>query len=103
MAAMRIMGQQRPPPPTTRDVWLRISGGLHHRKLNRPLSGRDAADHANGHSGQPPEQSRRAELVALRRLGTVEDCAKVVEVLAADLSDYVTGAVIPIDGGLVRG
>jgi 3-oxoacyl-[acyl-carrier protein] reductase len=45
----------------------------------------------------------RAELVALRRLGTVEDCAKVVEFLATDLSDYVTGTVIPIDGGLVRG
>jgi 3-oxoacyl-[acyl-carrier protein] reductase len=44
----------------------------------------------------------RAELVALRRLGTVEDCAKVVEFLATDLSDYVTGPVIPIDGGLVR-
>jgi len=43
----------------------------------------------------------RTELVALRRLGTVEDCAKVVEFLATDLSD--TGAVIPIDGGLVRG
>jgi 3-oxoacyl-[acyl-carrier protein] reductase len=45
----------------------------------------------------------RADLVALRRLGTVEDCAKVVEFLATGLSDYVTGAVIPIDGGLVRG
>jgi len=27
----------------------------------------------------------------------------VVEFLAIDLSGYVTGAVIPIDGGLVRG
>ena len=45
----------------------------------------------------------RSELVALRRLGTVEDCAKVVEFLATDLWDYVTGAVIPIDGGMVRG
>ena len=44
----------------------------------------------------------RAELVALRRLGT-EDCAKVVEFLATHLSDYVTGAVIPVNGGLVRG
>ena len=41
----------------------------------------------------------RAELVALRRLGTVEDCAKVVEFLATDLSDYVMGAVIPIMAG----
>jgi 3-oxoacyl-[acyl-carrier protein] reductase len=45
----------------------------------------------------------RAELEALRRLGTVEDCAKVLEFLATDLSNYVTGAVIQIDGGLVRG
>ena len=44
----------------------------------------------------------RTELVALRWLGMVEDCAKVVEFKATDLSDYVAGAVIPIGGGLVR-
>jgi 3-oxoacyl-[acyl-carrier protein] reductase len=44
----------------------------------------------------------RTERVALRRLGTVDDCAKVVEFLVTDLSDYVTGVVIPIDGGLLR-
>ena len=44
----------------------------------------------------------RSEQVALRRFGTVEDCAKVVEFLATDLSDYVTGAVISIDGWLLR-
>src|SRR5271166_4466042 len=43
----------------------------------------------------------RTERVALRRLGTVEDCAKVVGFLVTDLSDYVTGTVIPIDGGLL--
>jgi 3-oxoacyl-[acyl-carrier protein] reductase len=53
--------------------------------------------------GSIQSNRHRAELVALRRLGTVEDCAKVIELLATDLSDYVTGAVIPIDGGLVRG
>ena len=30
----------------------------------------------------------RAELVALRRLGMVEDCAKVIEFLATELSEY---------------
>jgi 3-oxoacyl-[acyl-carrier protein] reductase len=44
----------------------------------------------------------RTEQVALRRLGGVEDCAKVVEFLTTDLSDYVTGQCIAIDGGLVR-
>ena len=53
--------------------------------------------------GSMQSNQDRSELVALRRLGTVEDCAKVVEFLATDLSDYVTGAVIPVDGGLVRG
>lgn len=42
------------------------------------------------------------EKVALRRLGSVEDCAKVVEFLTTDLSDYVTGQTIAIDGGLIR-
>lgn len=53
--------------------------------------------------GSSQSNQDRSELVALRRLGTPEDCAKVVEFLATDLSDYVTGAVIPIDGGLARG
>lgn len=44
----------------------------------------------------------RTEQVALRRLGNVEDCAKVVEFLVTDLSDYVSGQCIAIDGGMVR-
>lgn len=38
--------------------------------------------------------------VPLGRYGTPQDCAGVIEFLASDLSDYVTGAVIPVDGGL---
>jgi 3-oxoacyl-[acyl-carrier protein] reductase len=49
-----------------------------------------------------PDNRDPAERVALRRRGTVEDCAKVVEFLCTDRSDYVTGAVIPIDGGILR-
>ena len=44
----------------------------------------------------------RTEAIALRRLGTVEDCAKVVEFFCTDLSDYVTGQIIAIDGGMIR-
>jgi 3-oxoacyl-[acyl-carrier protein] reductase len=42
-------------------------------------------------------------LVALWRVGTVENCAEVIEFLATNLPDYVTGAGIPVDGGLMRG
>jgi 3-oxoacyl-[acyl-carrier protein] reductase len=52
-----------------------------------------------GSSGANTDQAAR---VALRRVGTVEDCARVVEFLTTDLSDYVTGTIIPIDGGLMR-
>jgi 3-oxoacyl-[acyl-carrier protein] reductase len=53
-------------------------------------------------TGRLGDRSHLAEQVALRREGTIEDCAKVVEFLATDLSDYVTGRTIMIDGGLVR-
>jgi 3-oxoacyl-[acyl-carrier protein] reductase len=39
------------------------------------------------------------QTVALRRYGTPEDCAGVIEFLATDLGAYVTGATIAVDGG----
>src|SRR5262245_12235146 len=53
-------------------------------------------------TGRLGNRSHMAGMTALRREGTVEDCAKVVEFLATDLSDYITGRTIVIDGGLVR-
>lgn len=41
------------------------------------------------------------EKVPLGRIGTTEDCAKVIEFLATDLSDYLTGQTIKVDGGLL--
>ncbi len=49
-----------------------------------------------------PENVKSASAkIPLRRMGMPEDCAKVVEFLATDLSDYVTGQCIPICGGMV--
>lgn len=62
-------------------------------------TGRILATVIPGSAGANQDRSAR---IALRRIGTVEDCAKVVEFLTTDLSDYVSGVVIPIDGGLVR-
>jgi 3-oxoacyl-[acyl-carrier protein] reductase len=44
---------------------------------------------------------RLLDQIPLRRLGTPDDCARVVEFLVTDLGEYVTGAIIPIDGGSV--
>jgi 3-oxoacyl-[acyl-carrier protein] reductase len=46
------------------------------------------------------ERAKSEPTIALRRLGTPEDCARVVEFLSTDLSDYVTGQIIVIDGGI---
>lgn len=39
--------------------------------------------------------------IPLKRLGTAEDVAKVVKFLASDNSNYITGQVINVDGGML--
>ena len=53
-----------------------------------------------GDSGPPAADF---EHVPVRRLGTPAEIAAVAAFLASDRAGYVTGAVIPVDGGLTRG
>ena len=41
-----------------------------------------------------------AQRVPLKRLATPEDVAKIVLFLASDEANYLTGVVLPIDGGV---
>jgi 3-oxoacyl-[acyl-carrier protein] reductase len=44
-----------------------------------------------------------AEQIPLTRLGSVDDVAGTIEFLVSDAASYITGAVIPVDGGLGMG
>ena len=50
---------------------------------------------------EPQTQKYLESQIALGRLGWPEDCAKVVEFLVTDLSDYITGQCISVCGGYV--
>ena len=51
-------------------------------------------------TGRLGDRAHLAARIPLRREGTITDCVKVVEFLVTELSDYVTGCTVPIDGGL---
>jgi len=48
----------------------------------------------------PAVHQQRLAAIGMGRIGTPEDVARVVLFLASDLSTYVTGQVIGVDGGL---
>jgi 3-oxoacyl-[acyl-carrier protein] reductase len=50
-----------------------------------------------------PDSSLNVADIPLGRVGEIEDVAGVVEFLTTDLSSYVNGAVIPVDGGMNHG
>jgi NAD(P)-dependent dehydrogenase (short-subunit alcohol dehydrogenase family) len=77
--------------------------GPYNINVNSIAPGLILTSRANAQFGRhlPENQEKAAANIPLRRVGLPEDCAKVVEFLATDLSDYVTGQCIPVCGGMV--
>ena len=55
---------------------------------------------ASGMSAGLFDPATIAGLVALQRAGTVEEAAAVVGFLASDAAGYITGQVVPVNGGM---
>ena len=56
-------------------------------------------------AGDKPAQQMRSDLeheVPMGRIGTANDIASLVALLVSPRGSYITGTVIPVDGGLFR-
>ncbi len=54
-------------------------------------------------SGDPDEvRARKSEDIPLRRYGEPEEFGRVAAFLLSPASSYITGAMIPVDGGSIR-
>jgi 3-oxoacyl-[acyl-carrier protein] reductase len=71
--------------------------------LNTVATGRFATDRLADNNGslKAAEDAAR-EQVPARRLGTPEEYGDLVAFLCSERAPYLTGAVIPLDGGMMR-
>jgi 3-oxoacyl-[acyl-carrier protein] reductase len=76
--------------------------GPHGITVNTIAPGRIDTDRLRSLYGADGPPETELEHVPARRLGTPAEIAAVVAFLASDRAGYVTGTVIPVDGGLTR-
>jgi len=86
--------------------WLKTLGrelGPDGITVNTIAPGRIDTDRLRAVYGSDGPSPSDLEQVPARRLGTPAEIAAAVAFLASDRAAYITGAVVPVDGGLTRG
>ena len=72
-------------------------------RVNGLLPGRVDTDRVRGLDGPDPEVRRRVEqTIPLRRYGRPEEFGRLAAFVLSPAAGYLTGAMIPIDGGITR-
>ncbi len=71
----------------------------HGIRVNALQPGRTLTEGAMPFFADPDKRKRVERLVPLQRLARAEEVAEVIYFLASDAASYLTGAIIPVDGG----
>jgi len=77
-----------------------LSGGEYNITSNSVCPGRILTAMAQGLSWLTDPKDDPKKTIPLRRFGQAEDIANAVLFLASDLSSYITGDIIDVNGGL---
>jgi peroxisomal trans-2-enoyl-CoA reductase len=77
---------------------LAVEWAQHHIKVNCVAPGNNILSSGTAQYGEGAMELARQATPA-RRLGSVDDVAKVIVFLASDQNDFVTGSVFRVDGG----
>ena len=72
-------------------------------RVNALLPGRIDTDRIRALDRGPLERARKEEQIPLRRYGRPEEFGRVAAFTLSSAASYVTGAMIPVEGGALHG
>ena len=79
---------------------MRASGGPRKVRVNVVAPGHTYTDINRERIDKPGAREKRNAMTPLRRVGEPVDQANAIYFLSSDEADYITGAVLVVDGGM---